>query len=149
MVETLEQRFGREEPQSRGGELERERQTVQPLADGRDGFGVLVRQLEGASVSAARARTPSNATGRAGARAARARYSRSAAIRSGVLLVVTIRSAGQRAIRRDTSGAADDDLLEVVEEQERFLVADQRGEALAERALFGLLDVQRVSNGAG
>ena len=36
------------------------------------------------------------------------------------------------------------DLLEVVEEQERLLVADQRDDALAERPPLGLLHVQRV-----
>ena len=36
------------------------------------------------------------------------------------------------------------DLLEVVQEQERLLVADQRGDAFAERPLLGLLHVERV-----
>ena len=36
------------------------------------------------------------------------------------------------------------DLLEVVQEQERLPVADQRDDAVAERPLFGLLHVQRI-----
>ena len=135
---------GDEEPQPRGGELDRERQAVQPPADRVDGVGVLRRQLERAS-GRPRALDEQRDRGRRGPVERREReYSRSAAILSGVLLVVTIRSAGQRSTSPATSGAADDELLEVVQEQERLLVADQRGDALTQRALLGLLHVERV-----
>ena len=68
-----------------------------------------------------------------GRRAGASGYSRSAAIRSGVLLVVTTRSFGQFATSRATSGAADNDLLEVIQEQERLLVADEGNDTLPER----------------
>ena len=54
VVETLEQRLRRQEPQTGGGELERERQAVQAPADRRDGPGVLGRQLERAPRRSAR-----------------------------------------------------------------------------------------------
>ena len=49
MVEAFEQRLGREDPQTGGGELERERETVQASADRSDRLGVLACQFEGAS----------------------------------------------------------------------------------------------------
>ena len=147
MIEPLEQRLRGQEPQPGGGELDRERQAVEPPADCCDGFRVLGRQLERASgrpraldeqAIAGLDRPPRGSSSGASG------YSRSAAILSGVLLVVTIRSAGQRSTSAATSGAADDELLEVVQEQERLLVADQRGDAFAQRALLGLLHVERV-----
>ena len=45
-VEPLEQRLRGQKPQAGRGELEGERQAVQAPADGRDGGGVLGRQLE-------------------------------------------------------------------------------------------------------
>ena len=45
-VQPLEQRFGREKPQPGGGQLERERQTIQTPAHGGDGVAVLGRELE-------------------------------------------------------------------------------------------------------
>ena len=46
MIESLEERLGREEPQPGGGQLERQRQAVEAPAHGRDGPGILGRQLE-------------------------------------------------------------------------------------------------------
>ena len=46
VIETLQQRLRRQEPQPGGGELESKRQSVQAPADRRDGFAVLRRQLE-------------------------------------------------------------------------------------------------------
>ena len=46
VVEPLEQRIRRQQPEAGSGELECERQAVQALADGRDGRRVLRRQLE-------------------------------------------------------------------------------------------------------
>ena len=49
VVEPLEQRVRGEEAKSGGCELERQRQTVQPSANRRDGVGVLGREVERAS----------------------------------------------------------------------------------------------------
>ena len=114
VVEPLEQRFRRQEPQPGGGELERERQAVEAPADGRDGGRVLGRQLERASSlgaldeqrDAGYASATRSIVRRGGSSSGASGYSRSAAIRSGVRLVVTIRSSGQRSTSRPTSGAA-------------------------------------------
>ncbi len=58
--------------------------------------------------------------------------------------MVTIRSSGQRSISAGHVRSGRHDLLEVVQEQERLLVADQCGDAVAERPPLGLLHVQRV-----
>ena len=144
VVETLEQRFRREEPESGSCELQRERQAVQPLTDGLHGFGVVVRQLEGASAQ------PRALDEQRNGRREPERRER---------ILAFCGDPKRRPARGDEPqrGAALDqarhlrsgghDLLEVVQEQERLLVADQLREALAERALFGLLDVQCVGNG--
>ena len=56
----------------------------------------------------------------------------------------TIRSSGQRSISAATSGRGSDDLLEVVQKQERLPVADQRDDAVAERSPLRLLHVECV-----
>ena len=56
VVEPLEQRLRREEPQPGGGELERERQAVQAPADRRDGLGVLGASARTSLWSSSRAR---------------------------------------------------------------------------------------------
>ena len=73
--------------------------------------------------------------------------SRSAAILSGVLLVVTIRSSGQRSTSPGDLRSGSDDLLEVVQEQERLPVADQRDDPVAERPLLSLLHVECFGEG--
>jgi hypothetical protein len=104
VAEALEQRFRRQEPQPRGSELERKRQAIEALADCRDVRFGLRRELERALTVCARS-TKSTIAGESSSGASA--YSRSAEIRSGVLLVVTTRSPGQRSIRRAISGTAD------------------------------------------
>ena len=155
VVEPLEQRLRGQEPQSGGSELERQRQAVQPPTDGRDGSSILRRQLErapgrsGALDEQSDGRIRHERLGRVrsddgGSASGASGYSRSAAILSGVLLVVTIRSPGQRLRQPGHLRSGRHDLLEVVQEQERLLVADQRDDAVAERPSLGLLHVQRV-----
>src|SRR5207302_2593368 len=71
-------------------------------------------------------------------------YSLSTAILNGVLLVATIRSSGAMRDQLGHLGRDCDELLEVVQEEERLLVADQRGDAFTQRPLLGLLHVQCV-----
>ena len=143
VVEPLEQRLRRQEPQPRGGELERERQPVQAPADRRDRAFVRRRQL----ARLARARSTNSATAESISSGASG-YSRSAAI-------LQRRPAGgddpELRAALDEPGHLGrgrvDDLLEVVEEQERLPVADQRDDALAERPLLGLLHVEGLREG--
>ena len=58
--------------------------------------------------------------------------------------MVTIRSSGQRLDQPGHVRSGRHDLLQVVQEQERLPVADQRDDAVAERPPLGLLHVQRV-----
>ena len=152
VVEPLEQRLRGQEPQPGGGELERERQAVQAPADRRDGRRRSRASARTSLWSTSRARRTGDAdtherlgrVRRGGSSSGASGYSRSAAILSGVLLVVTIRSSGQRLDQTGHLGSGRHDLLEVVQEQERLPVADQCDDAVAERPSLGLLHVQRV-----
>ena len=71
-------------------------------------------------------------------------YSRSAAIRSGVRLVVTILQPRAALDHARHVRSRRHDLLEVVQEQKCLLVTDQYGDALPECPFFGFLHVQRI-----
>ena len=156
VVEPLEQRLRREEPQPGGGELERERKTVQAPADRRDRVRVLGVSARTSLWSTSRARrrarspdrrratrsrrSPGSASGASG-------YSRSAAILQRRPARGDDPQLGAALDQTGDVGSGGHDLLEVVEEQERLLVADQRDDAVAERPSLGLLHVQRVRDG--
>ncbi len=115
-VETPAHRLRRQELRARRGQLDRERQPVEPRAHLGDRGGVLVVELEAPgrrrAARAAKRRTASfaasssklsSAPGLRALRAAGPAYSCSPASRSGVRLVASTSSRGAAASRRETS----------------------------------------------
>jgi hypothetical protein len=154
VVETVEQRLWRQEPESGGRELESERQAVQAPTDRCDGPGVPGRQLERAS-GRPRALDEQRDRRIRDERLGRARIGRRGKLER-FEPVLPFGGDPQRCPARGHDpqpGAALDqagqlrsgphDLLEVVQEQERLLVTDQCGDAVAERPPLSLLHVKR------
>ena len=151
LVEPSEHHGGRQRADAGGGELDRERHALERAADARDAVGVLVGHLE-ARVGRPRAvdgtaapRRRSEIASSGGARGVgrqRERLARRTRARRGSAAVPgssrgTSRRAG-RAAARTTSGAAGEDLLEVVEHDEVAAAGARDAELLAERPVAGV-----------
>ena len=140
MVEPLEQHVRRKEPQPRGRELERERQPVETPAQSLDGRRSLVGQLEGA------AGRPCPLREQRDGRIDRERGKRVLPFGSDP----ERRPAGRHdpkiraaVVESRDLGRGGDDLLEIVEQQQRLPVADQAGYSIFDSSSLGLLDVER------
>src|SRR5439155_4697366 len=133
-VETLKQRLRRQEPEPGRSELESERQSVQrrqaaataPALSGvssNEPLVVLARSTNSAIAGYELSDSVDPGSEGGGSSSGASAYSRSAAILSRVLLVVTIRSPGQRSIRPATSEAADTTCSRLSRSRSAFLSA--------------------------
>ena len=141
VVEAVAQSFRSEQADARSGELEREWESVEAPADLRDRFGViLTTEARARRLGAGREERDGIGCGQRldGIEALSGDAERNATRDE----KLEPRAAGDQ---RGHVGRGVDDLLEVVEDEEHAPIADERGDAVDDRALLGLLDVERGS----